>query len=268
MKFTPRGPRALTTIQSASLAVICFLGLASFGPLAAEQESEPAAAQDEALVEVDAAQKEKATKVIDRVTKRLKDVTIMGADYSQERTSPLLIEPLKSKGRLFQRTQPACLLFQVASPHRANIRMAADSYQVHRPDEKTAERFLFEGEHAGNALLGAFRPEVKALFTSFALIAYGEVRAKGTTEGDATVAVLTLRPRDAKARRHVDNVVLRIDMTRSLPISVSYVDREGYAVNLALSNILLNAELEDIDGLFAAELPDDVHLLVHRIKAE
>ncbi len=268
MKFFPRAPEALIPIRIASLVVVCLVSPRPFGSPLAGQASEPAAEQEDALVEVDAATKEKATGVVDAVNERLKDVKIMGADYVQERTSPLLIEPLKSKGRLLQRTQPACLVFQVASPHRANIRMAADSYQVHRPDEKTAGRFLFEGEHAGNALLSAFRPEAKSLFASFALIAYGEVRAQDVSEGEATVAVLTLRPRDPKTRKRVDNVVLRIDMTASLPISISYVDREGYSVDLRLSNIVLNPELKDLEGTFSKELPDDVRLLIHRIKAE
>ena len=268
MKFLPRAQRALAPIRIASLAIACLVGLGPLGTATAGQTSETPAEQEGALGEVDAAAKKQAIEVIDSVNERLKDVKIMGADYVQERTSPLLIEPLKSKGRLLQRTQPACLVFQVRSPHRANIRMAADSYQVHRPDEKTAERFIFEGEHAGNALLSAFRPESKSLFSSFALIAYVEVRAKDVGIGEATVAVLTLRPRDPKTRKRVDNVVLRIDMTRSLPISVSYIDREGYSVKLRLSKIVLNPELKGIEGLFSADLPDDVRLLVHRIKAE
>ena len=210
----------------------------------------------ESIQGVDPATEERAKILLDGVTKRLRDVRVMRASYVQTRSSPLLIEPLVSKGTLYQRTSPACLVFSVQTPHTATIRVDEDSYQVYRPDEGTAERFVFEGSHAGRALLEAFRPEAEALLGAFRLVDFIE---------GAKFARLTLRPRDKAARKRVDNVVLSIDRKRSLPTEISYVDREGYEVNLSLSSIDLDPKIDDPERLFSAQLPEGVRLLVHRV---
>ena len=244
----------------ASLVLLApvLMGLALPGVHAGHRGAPPSQgeAAEEPLPEVDAEARAAATAVLDAVSKHLREVEILRAAYVQERTSPLLIEPLTSRGTLFQRTEPACLVFQVATPHRADIRVDAKTYQVHRPEEATAERFVFEGTHAGKALLQALRPEAKSLYEAFFLVAWEAVEDRAT---------LTLRPRVARARKLVDHVELTLDTKRKLPHALRYVDRDGHSVRLTLSDVRLDPELEDPTALFRAELPKGVRLLVHRL---
>ncbi|MEQ8766243.1 MAG: outer membrane lipoprotein carrier protein LolA [Planctomycetota bacterium] len=198
---------------------------------------------------------EEAKALLDAWAKKQEAVTQLGARFEQEVETPLLLEPLKSEGRLYYRRDPGCLVFALEKPNRSVVRFDAKSYQVHRPAEQRAERFLFqEGDLAG-ALVKVFGPSVRTLDSAFAVSGFER------SSGDVRIE-LTPRREDLKA------FLARLSVTfRESPLelrTIAYRNAEGDQVSIRLEDIDRKAEIEK--EVFSKELPEGTELKVHVIE--
>ena len=188
---------------------------------------------------------------LEKVAAGLEGVAFLRAKYTQTQHLATLLKPRVTKGRLFFRRDPACLLLHVAPEGELRIRMDETSHRVYRPKDKRAERYLFETNHLNRALMRCFTSEIRELEKTF------EIRAFRALEDTIEI---DLAPRDEKARTFLRLLTLRIRATDAAIVSIAYVDAGGDEVRIDLSSVEKAPKPEEVRALFDAELPDDVRL--------
>ncbi len=224
-------------IRIAVVLVLTFLQSA-----AAPKPADPAAVRD-------------AKEVLTRLAEAQKDVKTMRSAYVQERKSALLAEPLVSKGTFLWRKEPGCVVFDVAEPKRARIRLDATSYQVFRPDEKQAERFEFASNDLGKALLQSLSPNAGEIEKGF------EVASFTRQDGHADVA---LAPLADKMKEFLTAFRLRVRESDLVLEEVAYTDGQGDEVKITIAKLERDPALDDTE--FDASLPAGTELLVHKVE--
>lgn len=193
-----------------------------------------------------------------RLAKAHADVPVFAAHYVQTRRSELLIEPLVAEGRLVFRREPATLVFEVERPLATRIHVQARSYQVYRPAEGVAERFVFEAHDMWDALLACFSFDGALLAKWF--VTASATRAEGVT-------TLVLVPRRETTKRYLRKLRLEIDDEASTVKRLVYTDAAGDEVEVALSAHVEAPELDDPEAFFSLKLPASVRIDTVRVEA-
>lgn len=211
-----------------------------------------------ALVQdVSDADRDAARALLEEWARRQAEVETLSARFSQEVRTPLLLEPLRSEGRLLYRRRPACLVFEIEKPRETRVRFDAASYQVHRVAEKRAERFLFRRDDLAGALVQVFGPEVRELGESFRLTGFER------TEEEATVR---LAPESKELRTFLTSLTLVFGLEPAELRRVGYVNAEGDGVRIELRKVDRKAEIEA--ARFRAALPEGVELRTHVVERD
>ncbi len=198
---------------------------------------------------------DEAKALLTRLAERQSSVKSMRSSYVQERKSALLKDPLVSKGTFLWRKEPGCVVFEVAEPKRARIRLDAASYQVFRPDDRQAERFEFESNDLGKALLQSLSPNAGEMEKGFSVVSFTR------TDGRAEVA---LEPQVEKMKAFLTAfriVVREDDMTIE---EIAYTDGQGDEVKIRIEKLERDPPLDD--SAFDAALPPGTELLVHKVE--
>jgi hypothetical protein len=218
---------------------------------ASRAQSQPAGARS-----ADAAELARAQELLAKLARTLEGVRVLNADYVQRQESLLALEPLVSRGQLWLRREPGCLLLEAHEPRRARIRMDGASHQVHDLEAGRAERFEFESRELSQALLQCFAVELAQLEAAFwvrGLEERGELRA------------IRLEPRSEKLRAHLRTLTL---LVRAEPLQLAGFEQEnaqGERLALEFAKLRLDPPLERADELFSAALPPGVRLSVHKV---
>ncbi len=178
----------------------------------------------------------------------------MSATFRQEIRTPLLLEPLRSRGRLLYRQRPACLLFVLEEPRATRVRFDATSYQVHQVKERRAERFLFSRDDLAGALVKVFGSDVQKLEQSFRLTGF---------EREAERATILLAPESKAFRAFMTSLALVFSRERDLE-SIRYRNAEGDEVEIVLSQFDRKAEIAPTE--FSGDLPEGTELKTHVVK--
>lgn len=232
--------------------------LLALGALAvpAQQPASRPASQPRSQPVADAAELARARDLLASLARALEGVRVLGADYVQRQESLLALEPLVSRGQLWLRRQPGCLVLEAREPRRARIRMDGASHQVHDLEAGRAERFEFESRELSQALLQCFAVDLARLEAAFevrGLELRGELRA------------IRLEPRAEKLRAHLRTLTL---LVRPEPLQLAGFEQEnaqGERLYLEFSELRLDPPLERADELFGAALPKGVKLSVHKV---
>jgi len=176
--------------------------------------------------------------------------------YTQERTTALTVKPLRSRGTLYFSRADSCLVFDVAAPKTARLRLDATTYQVYRPDHKRAERYVFENFSPGRALLQVLRADVAKLEKAHEVTGYAE---------DAKAVRVKLRPKEKEFRKYVERLTVTLAKDGHVLRRISYRDADGDTVRIDFGSFVRNEELPE--KLFAKELPEGTRLTVTKVGA-
>ncbi|MEM7167137.1 MAG: outer membrane lipoprotein carrier protein LolA [Planctomycetota bacterium] len=240
--------RLVWTLPACALLVCALLfGAASSRAFAQESDPSHAAAKE-------AATAKRAQEVLDRLALKQQSLQTMTADFRQEVTTPLTLRPIVSKGKLSFRREPACACFTITEPRPSIVRFDADSYQVYRPREKRAERFLLEDGDLAAALVQVLAPRTTELQKSFRATA---------TEVDGNV-VVELHPTAAEMQRYFTRLSLTVDDKKTELRAIGYRNKDGDTVEITLSDVQLDPQLDATT--FSAALPEGTEVLVHQLK--
>lgn len=196
-----------------------------------------------------------ARAVIQKLATKQEQLSTMSARFTQEVSTPLTRRPIVSKGTLSFRREPACACFTITEPRPAVVRFDAHSYQVYRPEQARAERFLLEDGDLAGALVQVLAPTHSALEQSF--------RATATRAADGIVAI-ELTPVTPKLQQYFTQLTLSVDEAKSEVRAIGYQNREGDEIQISLSEVQLDPVLAP--ATFAKDLPEGTEVLVHQLK--
>lgn len=205
-----------------------------------------AAAQDSA---------DDARKALETLSGRMGKAKTLVASFTQERHSTLLDDPITSSGRLYYRRDPEALAFAIAEPRRSHVRFGTTWYRVYRPDEKQLERFEFEDDQMTRGLFFAFHPDPKRLAES------ADASVAGKSDGSLRITIV---PREERYRRFVSQLTLTLSEDATALKGFSYTDRDGDDIRFTLSDVKLDAEIEEAS--LTPEIPADVKEIVVRVR--
>lgn len=170
----------------------------------------------------------------------------LSAEFTETTRSPLLKEPIVSKGRFFL-TKPSSVLWEYTSPEVMRFVIANDEYVGVFPERRRAERrdlkrwservFRFFG-------LGQSSEELAKYYD----LGLGEPGAdmKGTYQ-------LVLEPKKRRIKRSVDHVTLWVDTVKLLPVRVEYRGKDGNLRTIRFHDTRLNPDLAA--GLYDVKIP-------------
>ena len=171
----------------------------------------------------------------------------LSADFTETTTSPLLKQPLVSRGRVYL-TKPDSVRWEYSAPEPMQFVIARDEYVGLFPQRKKAERrdvkrwseqlFRYFGLGQGSSELGKIYD-----------IALGDPGPSmaGTVQ-------LVLSPKKRRMKRAVDEVLLWIDADRMLPVRLDYHGKDGNLRSIVFRNAQLNPQLSA--SLYDLSIPD------------
>jgi outer membrane lipoprotein carrier protein LolA len=203
---------------------------------------------------------EEARALLRALAKKQEGLATLSAGYLQTRTSALSRSPLTSRGTLHFRARPSCIVFEVAEPRPARIRLDETSYEVHRPAEKRLERFLLGSSGLSKALFQAFAADVEGIEGAFRIERFIESGEK------KEAAEIELRPREEAMRRQLTSLTLTVAREGPALTRISYQDGQGDRVTIDLEKVVLNPKLAA--ETFDAPLPEGTKVIVHSVGAE
>lgn len=259
MSRVTRAPRIDRAVPAALLAVLAAV-LAQAGPAAHAQTATGAqVVQGRPRAELAPAAGAAARALLQDLGRALEGVETLRAAFVQTRTSPLLAEPLVSRGTLHLRREPGTILLEFSEPQRTVVRSDATSYLTWYVERKQAERFEFESNELTKAMLRCFSPSISEAEQVFEIVDYQE-RA-GHFE-------LALEPRDEALRRVVGRLVLGVRREDKTPVSLLQIAGDGEEVRLDLASVEKNPKLGDPAAVFDAALPGDVRLATRKVSPQ
>lgn len=220
-----------------------FLTLVCLGSARA-QESRPASRPLET----------EAKAALDALARTHDAAKLLRADYVQERTTPLRKKPLVSQGTLWFRAEPACIVFAVAEPKQARIRLDVRAYEVFRPEQRQLERFLLASSDLPNALFGSLRSKWSDLQERLHF-------AGATLDASGKTLAIRFVPRDESVRPYLTGLELVVASDGSALREVSYVDGQGDRVRIVLSGLQLDPK--PAEAPFDAKVPEGTAVLEH-----
>jgi outer membrane lipoprotein-sorting protein len=185
-----------------------------------------------------------------KLAEKFKEARTLSAKVVQSRRTELLDKPITSSGLMYYRRDPACLVFQLVEPRKAEIHIDRTTYQVYRPDEKRLERIDFGNEDLSSKILMVFEPKTDEIGKAFAI--------RGGESRDGQIEV-RLESSDEKVRKRLQKVSLTIVEADGALRRISYVDGEGDEVRFDLSDVAINPELAP--NLFTLKVPEGTRVL-------
>ncbi len=200
---------------------------------------------------------ERGRRALDALAKKHLEVVSLKADFVQEIRTPLVRKPIVSGGEMVFRRKNPCAVFFLKEPRVSQVRFDERSYQVYRPAEKRAERFLFREGDLTSGLVKIFTPEASEMEKVFDL--------KKVTEKDGFLSV-TLSPRDKGLTSFLTLLTLVVSEDDAVLREIAYTNVEGDEVRIKISNMVVNPSLAD--GLFQKDPPVGVRLTVRRLEPQ
>lgn len=175
-----------------------------------------------------------AQTLLDAQAARSRGVRVLVADYVQTRTTPLLKEPLVSRGQFLFVRDPACIVFRASEPRAAVIRLLPTTYEVFRPQKQQLERFRFDGPQLAEGLFAAVGGDVELLRKEFAVRSCGEDSAR---PGCTRIVLLPLRD---EVRARLSELSLCLSTEDAALRAVGYRDPAGDLVEIELRNVAVD----------------------------
>ncbi|HEX4935795.1 MAG TPA: outer membrane lipoprotein carrier protein LolA [Gemmatimonadaceae bacterium] len=171
----------------------------------------------------------------------------LSAEFTETTTSPLLKQPLVSRGRVFL-TKPDSVRWEYSAPEPMQFVIARDEYVGVFPERKKAERrdvkrwseqlFRYFGLGQGSGELGKIY----------------EIRLGDPGPSMKGTVQLVLSPKKRRMRRSVDEVLLWVDQEKMLPVRLDYHGKDGNLRSIVFRNAQLNPQLSA--SLYDLDIPE------------
>ena len=193
---------------------------------------------------------ERVAALVERIKYEQARLEAMTADFVQERTSALLLEPETSRGT-FAYKAPDRARWEVLEPERTVLVVREDEMLTWYPELGTAER-VEVGEQASRVT------EYLSASNSLAkLERYFDLRV-AFPDDPAVPYRIELEPRFARVEKRVRSMTLWFDRERYVPVRLRWVDPAGDTTEYRFENVEVNPEIPD--ERFVLDLPPDVEV--------
>lgn len=201
--------------------------------------------------------------LVERVKSEQQQVQTLAADFRQEKTSSLLLEPEASHGSFWYRA-PERARWEYEEPMPMVLVIDGEELTTWYEDLSTAETVDI-GRYADQVFqyLGA-SGSLETLMKYFSVTAhFPEAPAEGAVAGEQAGSSddpgsyrLDLEPKYPRIKKRLQAMVLWIDGQTFLPTRLKYIEPGGDTTEYWFENLRVNAELSE--GLFDLNLPADV----------
>ena len=187
---------------------------------------------------------------IDARTGQIEDLT---ASFVQAKQSPLLRDPLVTRGIL--KARPAAMLWDSQGQTPTRMSVDANLLRILYVDQNVLEEYPVRGNVA--AMTASPLPRLAALRESFEI--EGDAGAGlGAPEGGDTLA-LRLTPTNDEMLEHVDQVRVLLDAARGVVLVFEVTDPDGEVTTMRFADIETNVGLTDAD--LAMDAPADAKVV-------
>jgi len=190
---------------------------------------------------------EKLRALIDAVVAAQRSLISMRADFSQTKHSELLLEPVTSRGTFLFRA-PDEARWNYNEPDPMVVLFVDGELTTYHPELHTAQRITTSRRQRRLLRVLAGTQPLDELSTHFAVSL--------ADPGPPAPYRLTLIATDRLLKRKLDSVILDIDRTLMLPVTVEYHEADGDSTRYEFSHIAINPPLDDAD--FHLALGSDV----------
>jgi hypothetical protein len=169
---------------------------------------------------------------IDSVASKVEDLT---ADFEQRKYSPLLRDPLITRGTI--RAKGAALIWRSEEPEVTRTRVTLDRLQIFYARQNVVEEYPIAGKLG--ALAASPLPRLATLRERFTITRDAGDNFAAAEGGDRLT--LRLDPIDAEVKQYVGHIRVLLDMARGLVLSFEMVDPDGERTTISFTP---DAELE------------------------
>lgn len=209
---------------------------------------------------VAAAGVEEGRKLLERLVTAHGQLAQMTADYTQFRTTALTKKPLQSTGTLAFRREPGCVVFRVATPKTAVIRLDSKVYEVWRPEQNRLERFVLASDEMPRLLFDALAPTTASLQKGFAIESCVPVEV---AEGQPARRAIALVPNGEATKQVAQRITLTVELDTAKLCGFGYRDPRGDEVRIELTALTLHEKADP--ARFAMELPAGAKVTEQRV---
>ncbi|MEM8739434.1 MAG: outer membrane lipoprotein carrier protein LolA [Planctomycetota bacterium] len=175
-------------------------------------------------------------------------VRTYAADFTQEKSTPVLRDPLVSHGQV--RVTPGLSRWDTDRPYPSTMLIAPGELRLHYPDQNVLEIYPL-GQRL-DALAASPVPDLAVLREHFTL-------ASLETRQDPDALTATLLPRSEEVAQALEQVVVEIDPQRGTLRRLRLTDLDGETTTLTFQNVRLNPPLDPDD--LALAVPDGTRVL-------
>jgi len=193
---------------------------------------------------------EKLTAVLERVSAAQTGLESITARFVQRKESRLLAEPSLSRG-VFYFKAPDRVRWEYDPPRSMVVVLSGGVALTYRAAERRAERIE----------IGRMQRRVFGFLTATEpldqLTRYFAVTLRDP--GDDKNLLIVLDPTSFQVKKRLSSVTVEIDRARYLPVSVSYVERDGDTTSFAFTDVEVDRPVAD--ELFSVSLPAGVEVV-------
>jgi outer membrane lipoprotein-sorting protein len=205
-----------------------------------------------------------AKQLLDRLAAKHREVRSLSAAFEQRVRTPLMRKPIVSAGTMVFRREPACAVFTITKPRHSIARFDETSYVIFRPDRQEAERYVFADGDVAGLMVQVFSPKpTEEMEKAFRI---GPLESVPVTAGAAPRQRITLLPLKDEMLTYFKSLSLTIEPEASVLRGLSYVNRDGDTVEIEITDLRIDPELEEV--VFSAELPEGTNVQVHRLEKQ
>jgi outer membrane lipoprotein-sorting protein len=170
------------------------------------------------------------------IDERAAKIEAIKADFVQEKQSPLLADPLITRGTIAAAGENVLWTAEEPEPTQTHIGQA--QLQIYYPRQNVVEQYNLTPETS--AMVASPLPRLDELEKSFEIVADA---GEGLDAREGTVA-LRLNPTKPELAKYVDFVRVLLDEERSLVVAFETTDPDGETTLTRFENVQVNPKLD------------------------
>ena len=191
----------------------------------------------------------KVRALVDLVVERQRALGTLHSDFTLEKSSALLLEPVVSKGEFLFMT-PDRVRWNYTEPAPMVVVFSGDTLTTYHPEEGAAQVVKIPHKHRRFVRVLAGTQPLDELQAQFRM-------ALSDKGGDEPYR-LTLTPIHRTLKRKLESVRLEVDRTLLLPTAVEYLEADGDTTRYEFSAMKIDVEIDP--ELFSLEFGEDVRV--------
>lgn len=179
---------------------------------------------------------------LEEIDRRAGTVRDLVADFEQRKFSPLLTEPIVTRGQI--RSKGAMVLWSGETPEPTRTRVTLERLQIYYVKQNVLEEYPIGGKLG--SLAASPLPRLATLRERFTM-----TRDDGTDlpapPGAANLLAIRLTPIEDEVRQYVDHIRVLLDADRGLVAAFELVDPDGERTTIRFSNVRTNSGFPDAE---------------------